>query len=57
LLPEEKSLLEANGRHLTISALERKTVLPVLAAIERALWREGHTLAPPSDSAATEPVG
>jgi GTP-binding protein HflX len=44
LLPEQKSILEAVGHNLTISALDRKTVLPLLAAIELALWREGHTL-------------
>jgi GTP-binding protein HflX len=44
LLPEEKSILEAGGRNLTISALDRPTILPLLAAMERALWREGHTV-------------
>jgi GTP-binding protein HflX len=56
LLPEEKALLEASGRHLAISALERKTVLPLLAAIENALWREGHTLASSSQPPALEPA-
>jgi GTP-binding protein HflX len=42
LLPEEKSILESSGRNLAISALDRKTVLPLLAAMESALWREGH---------------
>jgi GTP-binding protein HflX len=42
LLPEEKSILEDGGRNLAISALERKSVLPLLAAMEQALWREGH---------------
>jgi GTP-binding protein HflX len=44
LLPEEKSVLEAGGRNLAISALDRPTVLPLLAAMENALWREGHTV-------------
>jgi GTP-binding protein HflX len=44
LLPEEKSVLEAGGRNLTISALDRKTILPLLAAMEGALWREGHSV-------------
>jgi GTP-binding protein HflX len=43
LLPEEKSILEAGGKHLAISALDRKTVLPLLAAMEHALWRAGAT--------------
>jgi len=42
LLPEEKSILEDGGRNLAISALERQSVLPLLAAMEQALWREGH---------------
>jgi len=42
LLPEEKSILEAGGRNLAISALDRPTILPLLAAMEHALWREGH---------------
>jgi GTP-binding protein HflX len=42
LLPEEKSILEDGGRNLAISALDRKSVLPLLAAMEDALWREGH---------------
>lgn len=42
LLPEEKAILEGNGNTLTISALDRKTVLPLLTAMETALWREGH---------------
>jgi GTP-binding protein HflX len=44
LLPEEKSILEAGGRNLAISALDRPTILPLLAAMEHALWREGHTV-------------
>jgi len=44
LLPEEKSILEASGRNLAISALDRKTILPLLSAMEMALWREGHTV-------------
>jgi len=44
LLPEEKSVLEAGGRTLAISALDRSTILPLLAAMEHALWREGHTV-------------
>ena len=44
LLPEERSILGANGRTLTISALDRKTMLPLLTAMEAALWREGHQL-------------
>jgi GTP-binding protein HflX len=42
LLPEEKSILEAGQRNLVISALDRPTILPLLAAMEHALWREGH---------------
>jgi GTP-binding protein HflX len=42
LLADDRAVLEAGGRNLAISALERKTVLPLLAAIEHALWREGH---------------
>jgi GTP-binding protein HflX len=42
LLPEERAILEGNGQTLTISALDRKTVLPLLTAMETALWREGH---------------
>jgi GTP-binding protein HflX len=42
LLPEEQTILEAGGRNLAISALDRKTILPLLAAMESALWREGH---------------
>jgi GTP-binding protein HflX len=44
LLSEEKEILEGGGRHLAISALDRKTVLPLLAAMEHALWRGGHDL-------------
>jgi len=44
LLPEERSVLEAGGRNLAISALDRPTILPLLAAMEHALWREGHTV-------------
>ena len=44
LLPEEKSILEAGGRTLVISALDRPTILPLLAAMEHALWREGHAV-------------
>jgi GTP-binding protein HflX len=44
LLPEEKSVLEAGGRNLAISALDRPTILPLLAAMEHALWREGHSV-------------
>ena len=44
LLPEEKEILEAGGRHLVLSALDRKTALPLLAAMEQALWREGHDM-------------
>jgi GTP-binding protein HflX len=44
LLPEEKSVLEAGGHNLAISALDRPTILPLLAAMEHALWREGHTV-------------
>ncbi len=43
LLPEERVILEGDGT-LAISALDRKTVLPLLAAMEHALWREGHTV-------------
>jgi GTPase len=42
LLPAERAVLETGGSHLAISALQRTTVLPLLAAIEHALWREGH---------------
>jgi len=42
LLPEEKAILESGGQSLAISALDRTTVLPLLAAMETALWREGH---------------
>jgi GTPase len=44
LLPEEKAILEGNGETLAISALDRKTVLPLLAAMQHALWREGHSV-------------
>ncbi|HEX7508030.1 MAG TPA: GTPase HflX [Polyangia bacterium] len=44
LLAEERSVLEAGGRTLVISALDRPTILPLLAAMEHALWREGHTI-------------
>jgi GTP-binding protein HflX len=44
LPPQEKSVLEAGGRTLVISALDRPTILPLLAAMEHALWREGHTI-------------
>jgi GTP-binding protein HflX len=46
LLDDDRSILAAGGRNLVISALERKTVLPLLAAMEDALWREGHDLDP-----------
>jgi GTP-binding protein HflX len=42
LLPEERASLESLGQPLTISALDRKSILPLLAAMETALWREGH---------------
>jgi GTP-binding protein HflX len=43
LLPEERAILEGStGQTLAISALDRKTVAPLLAAMEEALWREGH---------------
>jgi GTP-binding protein HflX len=42
LLPAEREMLAAGGRNLAICALERKTVLPLLLAIEQTLWREGH---------------
>jgi GTP-binding protein HflX len=41
LLPAERSILEDDGRTLAISALDRRTMLPLLAAVEHALWREG----------------
>ena len=42
LLPEEKVILESSSaKILAISALDRKTILPLLAAMEHALWREG----------------
>jgi GTPase len=43
LLPEEKAVLEAGGRNLAISALDRPSLLPLLAAMEGALWKEGHS--------------
>jgi GTP-binding protein HflX len=53
LLTEEKVILENNGRTLTISALDRQTIAPLLAAMEEALWREGHAVGgyagPPDD--------
>jgi GTP-binding protein HflX len=52
LLPEERARLEESGMRLAISAVDRKTVLPLLAAIERALWQEGHEVAPPADPVA-----
>jgi GTP-binding protein HflX len=45
LLPEERAILTDNGRALAISALDRPSILPLLAAMEQALWREGHDLA------------
>jgi GTP-binding protein HflX len=45
LLPEEKVLLESSGQAVAISALDRKTVLPLLTAVESALWRGGHDVA------------
>jgi GTP-binding protein HflX len=56
LLPEAKSLLEANGRHLAISAVQRTSVLPLLAAIEQALWREGRALAASRQVPTPEPA-
>jgi len=53
LLPAEKDILEAGGRNLVISARERKTVLPLLAAIEEALWRGGHDVPPAKQAAMT----
>jgi len=50
LLPEERSVLEAGGRNLAISALDRPTILPLLTAMEHALWREGHTVGGYSES-------
>jgi GTPase len=44
LLPEERAILEGDGKTLAISALDRKTVLPLLAEMEHALWREGHSV-------------
>lgn len=44
LLPDEKVALQGNGHGVAISALDRRTVLPLLAAMEQALWREGHEL-------------
>jgi GTPase len=45
LLPEERSILENSGQTIAISALDRKTVLPLLTAVEHALWRGGHDVA------------
>jgi GTPase len=59
LLPEEKAILESTGQTLAISALDRKTILPVLTAMEDALWREGHdvrTVGPSFDAVPVEPV-
>jgi GTP-binding protein HflX len=44
LLPEERAILTGHGRTLAISALDRASILPLLAAMEHALWREGHTV-------------
>jgi GTP-binding protein HflX len=44
LLPEEKAILEDNGRTIAISALDRQTIGPLLTAMEEALWREGHSV-------------
>jgi GTP-binding protein HflX len=44
LLTEEKAILENNGRTLAISALDRQSITPLLAAMEEALWREGHAV-------------
>jgi len=46
LLADDRAVLEAGGRNLVISALQRKTILPLLGAIEHTLWREGHDLQP-----------
>jgi len=59
LLPEEKAIIESTGQTLAISALDRKTILPVLTAMEDALWREGHdvrTVGPSFDAVPVEPV-
>jgi len=45
LSPEEKVILESGATGLAISALDRKTVLPLLAAMEDALWRKGLDIA------------
>ncbi len=45
LLPEERAILASGGASLAISALDRKTVLPLLAAMEHALWRGGRKVA------------
>jgi GTPase len=44
LHPEERKLLENTGDGLAISALDRKTVWPLLTAMEEALWKEGHDI-------------
>ncbi len=44
LQTEERAILEDSGRVLAVSALDRQTIGPLLAAMEEALWREGHTM-------------
>jgi GTP-binding protein HflX len=48
LLPAEIAMLEGNGQALAISALDLRTVPPLLAAMEATLWREGYDLRPGS---------
>jgi GTP-binding protein HflX len=44
LLPEERSILDAVGQGIAISALDKDSILPLLTAMEEALWREGHAV-------------
>jgi GTP-binding protein HflX len=44
LAPEERIILEAGGRNVALSAIDRPTMLPLLSAMEHALWREGHAI-------------
>jgi GTP-binding protein HflX len=46
LLPTELAILVGDRQTIAISALDRRTVLPLLAAMEEALWREGHSVRP-----------
>jgi len=48
LSPEVRTALASNGHHVALSALDQATLAPLLAAMELALWREGHTLGEPA---------